>query len=999
MEDYQSDHIPATQREKSSDHWGRILQTTPRLVAILSVFTGALVLIGWAQDIAIIKSIHPDWATMKANTALCFILIGLAMLISSPPSSILSIRLARFCALLCGLIGLLVLSEYLFGWNPGFDQWLFVELPQAMVTTHPGRMAPDTALCFLLLTAQLAIASDAHTSTMKLWLTAILGSLVLALSLNVLLTYLTGDSNTFGYWGLNLMAAHTATLLTILAASILLRAWPENISAFSFAGKSTASFLLWSLMLTFSFSWSLHQQGHHLLQQATVAARANINKDIGFRKWAASHGGVYVPPTTHTPPNPYLKVPHHDVVTTDGKPLTLMNPAYMLRQMQHDFSDEYGTKSRITSLKPLNPANAPDLWEKKALSVFAQGGKELLEMQHLDGKPYLRLMLPFIVDETCLKCHASQGYKLGDVRGGIDSSIPLTPFLERSQASSAVLALSHLAIWFFGVIGLLLFYRREHYLDTEKQRATAALRASEERYSLLVNSIPEAFWMVSADYQQIFYISPAYEKIWGRSCQSLLDNPRDWLAAVLEEDRPGLMAIIEGLDKHTGAHIDFPEYQILQPNGTLRWIKAKGVPIKNESGKIFCVAGLCEDITERKMAEEEKEKLASQLRQSQKIEAIGTLASGIAHDFNNILSIIFGYNELAMEEKDPVNRQHHLEELQKGAQRAKELVAQILAFSRKGEQQQQPLQISLIVKEALKMLRASIPASIEIRQDIDSTGMVLADPTQIHQVIMNLCTNAYHAMRETGGTLAVSLNEVTIGAEDYGYADLSPGKYLRLEVSDTGCGIEPKIQEKIFEPYFTTKKPGEGTGLGLAVVHGIVKSHHGHITVYSEPGKGTSFHVYLPLTEQVAVAQPNQAKPKNLQGNGERILCVDDEAQISALVTTMLTRNGYQVATCTNGHEAWAEFQKQPDRFDLVITDMTMPSMSGLDLAQKILALRPRIPIILCTGQSELINREKAISLGIYDYLNKPILMDTLLEATRKAITQRNSPLDHGQGT
>jgi CheY-like chemotaxis protein len=380
------------------------------------------------------------------------------------------------------------------------------------------------------------------------------------------------------------------------------------------------------------------------------------------------------------------------------------------------------------------------------------------------------------------------------------------------------------------------------------------------------------------------------------------------------------------------------------------------------------------------------------------MEAIGTLAGGIAHDFNNILSIIFGYNQLAMVEKDPENRRRHLEELNKGAERAKELVAQILTFSRKAEQQMQPLQASLIVKEALKMLRASIPTTIEIRPNIVSEALVLADPTQIHQVVMNLCTNAYHAMRETGGILAVSLKEVQIAGEEYGYADLAPGNYLKLEVSDTGCGIDTKTQEKIFEPYFTTKKPGEGTGLGLAVVHGIVKSHHGHITVYSEPGKGTSFHVYLPLTEQIAVDLPEKAAPKELQGKGERVLFVDDEKQIREVVAAILTRNGYQVTTFADGTQALAEFEKEPERFDLVITDMTMPSMTGAELTQKILALRPQTPIILCTGQSELINREKALAMGIRDYLHKPVLMDALLGATRKALKQGSSPFDHRQG-
>jgi PAS domain S-box-containing protein len=526
----------------------------------------------------------------------------------------------------------------------------------------------------------------------------------------------------------------------------------------------------------------------------------------------------------------------------------------------------------------------------------------------------------------------------------------------------------------------------------QREQAIAAVRASEERYSLLVNSIPEAFWMFSADYRQVLFISPAYEQIWGRSCDSLLAHPADWLTAVVEEDQPGVFGVIDGIGKNTAEQIDFPNFRIRQPDGPLRWIKAKAVPIRDETGRIWRVAGLWEDITERTLAEEEKIKLESQLRQFQKMEAIGTLAGGIAHDFNNILSIIFGFNGLAMMENDAEKRNRYLEELQRGAERAKELVMQILAFSRKAEQQKYPLQVSPIIKEALKMLRASIPATIAIKQNIVSTGMVLADPIQIHQVIMNLCTNAYQAMRETGGTLAVALKEVEIGPEEYGYANLTPGSYLKIEVSDTGCGVDPEIQEKIFEPYFTTKKPGEGTGLGLAVVHGIVKSHNGHITLYSEPGKGTSFHVYLPLTEEKGAELPVKETIADLTGKGERILFVDDEAQICAFAEQIFSKHGYQMTTFVNGVQALAEFQSHPGQFDLVITDMTMPQMTGAELAQKIFAIRPDIPIILCTGQSELINREKALALGVCAYLNKPVLQHDFLSAVRKALAQGNPP-------
>ena len=969
------------------------LKTLPLFIGALSVFCGGLVLAGWAFDLAPVKSLHPAWVSMKANTALGFILAGLSLLAASLPSFRLSVPLTRFFALLCALVGLLTLGEYAFSWDPGFDQWLFPEPRGTVGTSHPGRMAPDTAACFVLLSLGLALAGDAGKKMIQFWTTTIFGSLVMAVSLAALLAYFQKAIGPFGFWGLTMMAAHTATIFVFLGTGLVLLSWPAGISLWSLRGRTAMSFALWSLMVVGALIWGLQQQGHNILNESAVAARAAINKDLAFRRWGTLHGGVYVEPSEQTPPNPYLTVPNRDVVTTTGKVLTLMNPAYMLREMQQNFGDDYGTRSSITSLKPLNPANAPDAWQAKALSFFEQGGTELMEVEFLNGNPYMRLMQPFTVDQGCLKCHAHQGYKLGDIRGGVSTSVPLAPFLGRARKSQTTLALSFGAIWLFGITGLLFFYRRELKLDEENQHSAAALRASEERFRLAAETANDLVY--EWDLQERVQWSGRIDEMLGYGEGEFPRTLNGWTAELHPQDCERVMTAIQA---HLKEDVPYAvEYRIRKKDGAYQWWSARGTAVRRPDGTPYRWIGTVTDISKDKLAEEERQKLESQLRQAQKMEAIGTLAGGIAHDFNNILSIIFGYSELAMGEKDPEKCRQHLKELRKGAERAKELVSQILAFSRKTEQQKQPLQLSLIVKEALKLLRSSIPSTIEIRQNIASTGKVLADSTQIHQVIMNLCTNAYHAMRETGGTLGVSLEEIEIGPEDYVHANLSPGRYLRLTVSDTGCGIDPKIIEKIFEPYFTTKKLGEGTGMGLAVVHGIVKSHHGHITVYSEPGKGSSFHVYLPLTKEDAAVLPVEAGLEDLRGKGERILFIDDEESICKIAAAMLSMNGYQVAIFANGALALAEFEKEPARFDLVITDMTMPSMTGAELAQKILAMRPEIPVILCTGQSELINREKALAMGISDYLSKPILKEKLLVAARKALNSSSAASDQGK--
>ncbi len=404
-------------------------------------------------------------------------------------------------------------------------------------------------------------------------------------------------------------------------------------------------------------------------------------------------------------------------------------------------------------------------------------------------------------------------------------------------------------------------------------------------------------------------------------------------------------------------------------------------PMKDADGNIIAGIESVRDITAQK-------KLEEQLRQAQKMEAIGTLAGGIAHDFNNILTPILGYSELALTRVTPDNPlTSDLQQITRAGLRAKDLIQQILAFSRQTPQERTPLRPHMVIKEALKLLRASLPTTIEIREEIATDcGTILADPTQLHQIIMNLCTNAYHAMRESGGILGVRLSQISVGAEDYkaGNSELTPGNYIQLDVSDTGYGMERNTLERIFEPYFTTKDKGEGTGLGLSMVHGIVKSYQGQITVNSELGKGTSFHIYLPLIAET----PNLGKSvlTSLPTGTERLLVVDDEEAITTMLKTILTYLGYQITVINNSQEALALLTNTLSAFDLLITDMTMPHLNGLELTTKTLAIRPDMPVILCTGFSELINKEQAHALGIQSYLTKPVAMHELALAVREAL-------------
>jgi signal transduction histidine kinase/ActR/RegA family two-component response regulator len=399
---------------------------------------------------------------------------------------------------------------------------------------------------------------------------------------------------------------------------------------------------------------------------------------------------------------------------------------------------------------------------------------------------------------------------------------------------------------------------------------------------------------------------------------------------------------------------------------------------------------------ERKEAQEERRRLETRLRQAQKIQAIGTLAGGIAHDFNNILAAIMGYAELVrLRIPEGSRAKEHLRQVLMSTYRARDLVKQILTFSRQTEQERRPVYVHLLAKEALKLLRASLPSTIEIRQNIVSDlSAVMADPSEIHQILMNLCTNAHEAMREKGGVLEVTLAPVDLGLDDGAkYPDVRPGPYLKLSVADTGLGMNRRTVERIFDPYFTTKEKGEGTGLGLAVVHGIVANLGGTIEVCSEPGEGTSFHVFLPRVEVRLKGETESTAP--LATGNERILFIDDEVPLVDSGQEMLKHLGYKVVTKTSSTDALELFRKQPDAFDLVITDMTMPHMTGDKLAKELMGIRSDIPIILCTGFSECITKEEAKRVGVKAFLMKPIASAEMAEVIRRALsdTQTEYPI------
>lgn len=428
-------------------------------------------------------------------------------------------------------------------------------------------------------------------------------------------------------------------------------------------------------------------------------------------------------------------------------------------------------------------------------------------------------------------------------------------------------------------------------------------------------------------------------------------------------------------------------YRIKHMDGSWRWLYSRDLPFSRSSdGKVKRILGIAEDVTEKKESEKIKLKLEEQLRQSQKMEAIGTMAGGIAHDFNNILGIVLGNAELAIDDIPEWNpASQNLKEIKKASLRAKNIVQQLLSFTRKTVQGKSVLKIQDLVKETMGLLRATIPTSVELKTDIQlDAGPIEADPTQIHQILINLCTNATHAI-DAAGILEIKVSEIEIDTPSIVVNnEFSSGSYIKLTVSDNGIGIPHDIQDKIFDPYFTTKEVGKGTGMGLAVVHGIVKNHNGAISIYSEPGKGTSVNVLFP--KSTSLPKESTEFAVEIPKGNETILFVDDEASLALLGKHILTRLGYEVITCVDPKEAFDIFVSDPKRFDLMITDMTMPGMTGEQLARKVLEIKPTMPILLCTGFNAKITEELAEKIGIEGYLEKPFDKNLLATTVRKAI-------------
>ncbi|MBI5638787.1 MAG: DUF3365 domain-containing protein [Nitrospirae bacterium] len=719
----------------------------------------------------------------------------------------------------------------------------------------------------------------------------------------------------------------------------------------------------WSVLVLISIAFNIYQSHQETLEKARIEARTYFELNLYYRKYIAGLGGVYAP-VDKVEPNPFLDVPERDVTTTDGKKLTLMNPAYMTRQVFEIIRkySELPVLNKLTSLKNVNPANYPDAWEKKALLGFERGEKEASVVINMNGRPYLRLAMPFVTEEACLKCHEHQGYSIGDIRGGISMAVPLEPYFASEANTRRTIILSHMLLWFLVSAAIVVFTRKS--MTQQRQ-----LAESEWKFRTLSEySADWEFWVTGDN--AILFMTPSCSDITGYAPEEFNENPRLMTDIIHLDDRALWQ---KHLDDFTLPLHDEMEFRIITKEGEVKWLSHICRPIFKEN--VFLGRRVSNrDITDRK-------KLEAQLLQAQKMEAVGHLAGGIAHDFNNILTAIIGYCNLLqmkMEKGSPLK--NYIDQILSTAEKASSLTHQILIFSRKQVINPRPVNLGEIVRDVEKLLTRLIGEDIELKTEVSGDDLVvMADRGQIDQVLMNLATNARDAM-PGGGLLSISTEKVHIDADYvrvHGYG--IPGSYGVISVSDSGTGMDQETRKRIFEPFFTTKNSGKGTGLGLSMVYGIVKQHNGYINVYSEQGNGTIFRTYLPLTDERL--EPALMKmPHQQYGGTETILLAEDNEEVRSLIRHVLEESGYKVIEAVDGEDAAAVFQKYRSEIKLLIFDVIMPRKSGIDAYEEISATSPGTDVLFMSGYTADVLLNKGILKEGLNFILKPASPVELLQ-------------------
>ena len=842
------------------------------------------------------------------------------------------------------------------------------------------------------------------------------------------------------------------------------------------------SSILWTTLVIGLFLLSHNEHYDNAILMAKSATIDSFQKDLVYRKWVALHGGVYVPTSDHAHPNPYLaNIPDRDVETTSGKKLTLINPAYMTRQVHELGMKEYGLIGHITSLNPLRPENAPDEWERRALLDFQNGSKDVWSVEQMGDRKYFRYMSPMLVESSCIKCHGHQGYKEGDLRGGISVSVPWDSFEAPLKTHLKHVMAIYGLIWFVGVLGIFASQRLISGNISKQEITLDALCKSEDMLNTVLQATPLGIglvkdriisWTNDSLKEMTGYLT---EELYGRSTRILYETDEEFqrvgaviypeisakgqteietrfirkdntvidvllsLAAYDQADlsvgvvftvmdvserkkaaeqlhenafrleRAELTAkfgnweldlntkkikgskgalTIYGVDKkefelERAQQIPLPEFRPILDQALIDVIQSQKpydleFKAMRQSDKMIIdvhsiadfnpntnvVWGVIQDITEKKQAQEELITMEKRLLHAQKLESLGVLSGGIAHDFNNLLTVIIGNLQLAMCDCDRISPAgRSLTKALEAANRSASLACQMLAYSGKGAFDVKDVNLSAIVADNAQMLRSAIAKTVNMEIELDDNmADVRCDAGQMQQLIMNLIINASEALEGKSGTVKLCTGVIycdeALLAQSLLIEKPVPQDMAYIRVTDDGCGMSVETINRIFDPFFTSKFTGRG--LGMSVVHGIVKGHGGAITVQSKLGKGTTIAVYFPVSHETGNGRQETLTQPSVNGSQtDRVseskklsfLVVDDEQQVRELMVEILNLLGHKTFSAVDGKEAMEIFNNNPD-IDIVALDLTMPEMDGVETFQRMIQIKPDVKVILCSGYS-----------------------------------------------
>ena len=726
----------------------------------------------------------------------------------------------------------------------------------------------------------------------------------------------------------------------------------------------------WTAGLLLLLGMFLYFHHRETVQEALAAARNASRMVLTFRTWDAWLGGVYAD-AARVVPNPYLTNSDGDLTTTTGRRLSLVNPTCMSRMVFDALGQEAVPPlvGKLTSLKPLNPDNAPDAWERQALEAFERGESERFRVVYRGDGASLSLLSRLLVAPDCLACHARQGYKAGDVCGGIRVTVPLTSYLASEARTRNHLFGGFALLWLAGTAGIVTVSRRR----SEQEAALAAHEEGLKLLSFALNHSSEAVFLIDEGGRFQYVNDEACRSLgWGRA--ELLgltvsdidpDFPRERWAEHWREAGAQTTRTFESRHLHRDGRV-FP------------------VEVNANSfvyGEHTYSLTLVRNISERRLLED-------QLRQAQKMEAVGHLASGLTHEFNNILTVIVGFAsllELKIPAADPL--QSNVQQILAATGRAGHLTRSLLAFSRRQAIHCESFDLNAIVGRLEKVLRRVIREDISLQLNLTGETLpVFVDGGLIEQVLLNLATNARDAMPD-GGVMSIATDSVQL---DDGFRRIhgfgEAGCYAQLVFSDSGTGMSDEVRQRVFEPFFTTKEVGRGTGLGLAVCYGIVKQHNGFINCYSEPGRGTSFRIYLPLLPGGAAVPAAPATAVPLPHGGETILLAEDDPAVRRLTAEVLSEFGYRVIEAADGAAAVALFRDRQQEVQLCLLDAIMPQKSGRDAYAEIAAARPGVPVIFMSGYREDVTRREGLVGADVDFLSKPMVPGDLLRKVREVL-------------